>query len=312
MLQQTQVATVIPYYQRFMASFPTVQDLANAHEDEVLHQWTGLGYYARARNLHTTAKVVCSEWAGEFPTSVEELETLPGIGRSTAAAIHAISKNQRAVILDGNVKRVLARLHCVPGWYGHTAVAKQLWALAEAMTPAQRAADYTQAIMDLGATLCTRSKPRCEDCPVQSNCQAYANDEVSAYPQGKLKKEKPVKQVRMLLLRNPAGEICLYKRPSSGIWGGLWSLPELDLDADTETHCREQQLTVTNQQALAELRHTFSHYHLDIHPMLIDVIAAPNKVEEANKRTWYNPLQPATLGLAAPVKRLLQELSERQ
>lgn len=314
MLQQTQVTTVIPYYQRFMASYPTVHDLAAATEDEVLHHWTGLGYYARARNLHKTAKAVCAEWAGEFPASVNELETLPGIGRSTAGAIHAISKNRRAVILDGNVKRVLARLHCVPGWYGHTPVAKQLWALAEDMTPAdsvQRAADYTQAIMDLGATLCTRAKPQCERCPVQSHCKALANNEVSAYPQGKPKKVKPVKHTQMVMLQNPRGEFWLEKRPASGIWGGLWSLPEVPTEQSVIEHC-EQQLgvAVDSCQALPEHRHTFSHYHLDISPVLVRSTQTQTVTMEANRQLWYNTQQPASVGLAAPVKRLLEQAAQ--
>jgi len=312
MLQQTQVATVIPYYQRFMQSFPTVHKLAKASEDEVLHHWTGLGYYARARNLHKTAKQVCAApFNGEFPSSVELLETLPGIGLSTAGAIHAISKNQRAVILDGNVKRVLARLHCVPGWYGHTPVAKQLWALAEAMTPSEkigRAADYTQAIMDLGATLCTRAKPRCEDCPVQKQCQAYATGEVSAYPQGKPKKVKPVKHTQMILLQNAHGEFWLEKRPNSGIWGGLWSLPEVATDQSVEDYC-EQQLGLATKvvQQLPEHRHTFSHYHLDISPVLLQTKAKEARIMEADRQLWYNTNQPASIGLAAPVKRLLEQ-----
>lgn len=315
MLQQTQVTTVIPYYERFMASFPDVEALANAEQDAVLHHWTGLGYYARARNLHKTARIVSSEWQGEFPTSVDELETLPGIGRSTAGAIHAISRNKRAVILDGNVKRVLARLHRVEGWYGHTSVAKVLWELADAMTPPKRSADYTQAIMDLGATLCTRSKPRCEDCPVQSQCSAYENAEVSAYPHARPRKVKPVKRTQMLLIQNEHGEFYLEKRPQSGIWGGLWSLPEVTEGIDASAAAS----TLIGQEAelaerLGELRHTFSHYHLDIEPVLLRLTdprpQTATRSMEADRQLWYNIDKPASIGLAAPVKRLLLSLPD--
>ena len=314
MLQQTQVATVIPYYQRFMASFPSVHDLAKAHEDEVLHHWTGLGYYARARNLHKTAKVVSTDFSGEFPDSVEALEELPGIGRSTAGAIRAISKNQRAVILDGNVKRVLSRMHRVQGWYGHTQVANTLWQLADAMTPpekSKRAADYTQAIMDLGATLCTRSKPDCPHCPVQSDCQAFANSEVSAYPHSKPKKEKPVKRTQMVLLKNQYQEFWLEKRPASGIWGGLWSLPEIATDANPVEWCAE---TLGKQAELEHTLpdyHTFSHHHLDIQPVVLRTEHAANSIMEANRQLWYNTATPASVGLAAPVKKLLAMCSEQ-
>lgn len=312
MLQQTQVATVIDYYTRFMQSFADVHALAGASEDDVLHHWTGLGYYARARNLHKTAKIVSAELEGEFPTSVDELEQLPGIGRSTAGAIHAISTNQRAVILDGNVKRVLARMHCVEGWYGHTAVGKQLWALAEELTPPEklgRAADFTQAIMDLGATLCTRSKPNCEYCPVQASCRAFATDTVSNFPHSKPKKDKPVKRTQMLLLANKAGEFLLEKRPNSGIWGGLWSLPELACEQDAADYCRDQwNLAVVSAHQLPEHRHTFSHYHLDISPVLLHTEAnSGGHSMEANRQLWYNVAKPASIGLAAPVKRLLEQ-----
>ncbi len=309
MLQQTQVSTVIPYYQRFMASFPSVQALAAAHEDEVLHHWTGLGYYARARNLHRCAQIVSDELGGEFPNSVEELEQLPGIGRSTAGAIHAISRQQRALILDGNVKRVLSRLHCVEGWYGQSAVAKRLWQLADELTPQERPADYTQAIMDLGATVCTRSRPNCQQCPLLEQCQAYARGEVSTYPQGRPRKEKPVKQTCMLLLQNPAGEIWLEKRPPSGIWGGLWSLPETASQADVNVICNALGLHAEGSQALPAYRHTFSHYHLDIQPLLVSVAQATTMVKEAGGQ-WYNPAAPSRLGLAAPVKRLLDLTGE--
>lgn len=313
MLQQTQVATVIPYYARFMQRFPDVASLAQAPSDDVLHLWTGLGYYARARNLHKTAAIVYNDMAGQFPQSVDALEQLPGIGRSTAGAIHAIANRAYAVILDGNVKRVLSRLHCVEGWYGKSAVAKELWQLAEQYTPKQRTADYTQAIMDLGATLCTRSKPACERCPVSKHCEAFNIGKVSTYPQGKPKKKLPIKQTQMLLLQNPDGEIWLYKRPSHGIWGGLWSLPEIELTQDASTYCEEQlQLSVKAIAPLDAWQHTFSHYHLDIQATLLQIEGSDKMLMEAEQQLWYNSAQPAAIGLAAPVKRLLDALEKTQ
>jgi A/G-specific adenine glycosylase len=279
----------------------------------VLHHWTGLGYYARARNLHKAAITVHEKLGGEFPQSVDELEQLPGIGRSTAGAIHSIANRQYAVILDGNVKRVLSRLHCVDGWYGKSSVAKVLWELAEQYTPCERTADYTQAIMDLGATLCTRSRPACERCPVSDYCMALKQDKVSAYPQGKPKKKLPVKQTQMLLLQNSEGEIWLYKRPSQGIWGGLWSLPEIEVDNDASSYCEsELQMRVLSIENLEGWRHTFSHYHLDIQPVLLTVETSDEMLMEPQNKLWYNSAQPAAIGLAAPVKRLLETLHKRE
>lgn len=228
MLQQTQVTTVIPYFEAFMARFPDVRALASAPEDDVLSHWSGLGYYARARNLHKAAKQVVMEFGGEFPADQETLESLTGIGRSTAAAILAQAFGKRATILDGNVKRVLARYHAVPGWPGQSAVLNKLWEHAENHTPEERVKDYTQAIMDLGAMVCTRNKPECKTCPVNDGCQAYNRDEVQRYPGPKPRKEKPEKTTWMLILEDTKGRILLERRPPTGIWGGLWSLPELD------------------------------------------------------------------------------------
>ncbi|MGB1141418.1 MAG: A/G-specific adenine glycosylase, partial [Halioglobus sp.] len=227
MLQQTQVKTVIPYFERFMAAFPDVDALAGAPEDEVLHLWTGLGYYARARNLHRAAKQVAFELGGTFPDSIEGLQALPGVGRSTAGAIASIALAQRASILDGNVKRVLARLHRVAGWPGQSAVHNQLWDIAEHYTPTARCADYTQAMMDLGATLCTRSKPACALCPMANDCEANAAGDQTDYPGKKPKKALPVRATHFLVLRNRDGDIWLEKRPAEGIWGGLWCFPEV-------------------------------------------------------------------------------------
>lgn len=307
MLQQTQVETVIPYFETFTATFPNVQALAEAPTDEVLHLWTGLGYYARARNLHKCAQKVTADYAGEFPATVEELAALPGIGRSTAGAIVSIAFGQPAPILDGNVKRVLARYHAVEGWPGNKQVENQLWNYASTYTPQTRCADYSQAIMDLGATVCRRSKPDCELCPFYKECEARAAGTWADYPGKKPKKALPVKTVAMLLLQNKDREILLYQRPASGIWGGLWSLPEIDVDADAAEHVRGHYGDFASMEALNPFRHTFSHYHLDIHPLKVVLKKTPAAILESGTRLWYNPEQPQKLGLAAPVKKLLKE-----
>lgn len=310
MLQQTQVTTVIPYFERFVARFPDVASLAAAPIDDVLHLWTGLGYYARARNLHRCAQAVVRDYAGVFPDSVEALAELPGIGRSTAGAIVSIAFKQRAAILDGNVKRVLARHHAVGGWPGEANTLKTLWAHAETHTPKKRVNDYTQAMMDLGATLCTRSKPACERCPVMSTCVAYATGKVNVYPGKKPKKTLPEKTVQLLMLRNPSGDILLQQRPPQGIWGGLWSFPEIALDMDAEDYAEDRFGKVATSETWDAYRHTFSHYHLDITPVLIQLKKTPTNIAEAHQTLWYNPHQPGTIGLAAPVKKLLEKLAE--
>lgn len=308
MLQQTQVATVIPYYQRFLAELPDVQALAAAPADQVLHLWTGLGYYSRARNLHQAARQVVSEHAGEFPQDLEALMALPGIGRSTAGAIASLSMGLRAPILDGNVKRVLARYHAVRGWTGSTAVQKQLWGLAERYTPEARVADYTQAMMDLGATLCSRSKPSCLLCPLRKGCEARALGTPTAFPEPKPRKQLPVRTCLMPFLRNPDGNIWLQRRPDSGLWGGLWCPPEFNDQHELADWLQQQGLQVRQQQDMSPLRHTFSHFHLDIQPLLIEVNQAAGVAEPG--QVWYNLRQPTPLGLAAPVKKLLQRVPQ--
>nr|WP_241505914.1 A/G-specific adenine glycosylase [Parahaliea mediterranea] len=309
MLQQTQVKTVIPYFERFMAAFPTVQALAAAPVDDVLHLWTGLGYYARARNLHRAAQQVCTEHGGSFPACVDTLEALPGIGRSTAGAIVSIAFGQRAVILDGNVKRVLARHQAIDGWPGQTAVHRSLWQVADDFTPAARSADYTQAIMDLGATLCTRGKPRCSDCPVASDCAALASGRQADYPGRKPKKALPVKQTTLLIAVAASGEVYLQQRPATGIWGGLWCFPELEGSGQCERLCLDlwglAPLSLSPGQTF---RHTFSHYHLDITPVVAHLPATPAAIMASDGQLWYNRAQPARVGLAAPVARLLASL----
>ncbi len=308
MLQQTQVTTVTPYFQAFMERFPDVQALADAPVDDVLSHWSGLGYYARARNLHKAAKQVVDGHGGEFPADQTQLEALKGIGRSTAAAILAQALEKRATILDGNVKRVLARYHAVPGWPGKTGVLNRLWECAEQHTPDERIRDYTQAIMDLGAMVCTRSRPACERCPLSSGCEARARGEQALYPGSKPKKTKPEKTTWMVILEDSHGRILLERRPPSGIWGGLWSLPELDPayapeelpDACEQAFgydCSQPELTTS-------FRHTFSHYHLHIQPARLNV-AGTLKVADNDNRQWLHRDQALSLGLPAPIRTLL-------
>lgn len=310
MLQQTQVKTVIPYFERFMAAFPHVHALAEAPEDEVLHLWTGLGYYARARNLHKAARQVAREGQGEFPDSLAGLCELPGVGRSTAGAIASIAFGQRASILDGNVKRVLARYHRVEGWPGQSGVHQRLWDIAEQYTPQRRCADYTQAMMDLGATLCTRSAPACDCCPLNADCQALAAGDQRDYPGKKPRKTMPVKSTHFLIVRSRDGDIWLEKRPASGIWGGLWCFPEADTPESGSTRCLDLWgAEPAGIKVGASFRHTFSHYHLDITPVVLDLDVAPMAVMEASRQLWYNVRQPAQIGLAAPVAALLEQLA---
>jgi len=305
MLQQTQVATVIPYFERFMSRFPDVRALADADQDEVLHLWTGLGYYARARNLHKAAQIIRDEYSNQFPQVFETVLALPGIGRSTAGAILAQALNQRHVILDGNVKRVLTRLFAIEGWPGKKDIENQLWQIAESLTPTQQLTDYTQAIMDLGATVCAR-KSSCPDCPVIDLCVANKQDRVSDYPTPKKRKALPVKETQMLVLQNDDGDILLQQRPPSGIWGGLWSLPECS-DENIKQWCQQQLgLLVAKPKVQTVFRHSFSHFHLDITPVHIRVKALTNQVMEADRGLWYNTQQPESLGLPAPVVHILK------
>lgn len=311
MLQQTQVATVIPYFERFMARFPDVRALADAPQDEVLHLWTGLGYYARARNLHKAARLIRDEHAGVFPIDFATVQTLPGVGRSTAGAILALALNRRHAILDGNVKRVLARYHAVPGWPGSGAVAAELWAHAERHTPDADVAAYTQAMMDLGATVCTRTKPACGLCPLNANCRAYAAGEQALYPGKKPVRPLPVKRVRMLLLE-AGGSVMLRQRPPAGVWGGLWGLPELEPETDPADWCRnELNADIAAVKFWSLLRHTFSHFHLDIEPVHVTLARQDLRVHDTAQECWYDLQQPARLGLAAPVKKLLDALREK-
>jgi len=310
MLQQTQVTTVIPYYHKFMTSFPNVEALANAEQDDVLAHWSGLGYYARARNMHKAAKMLVDEFDSEFPQTVEGVCELPGIGRSTAAAILSISRGVQAAILDGNVKRVLGRFHAVPTWPGEKKTESALWDLAEYYMPSERCGDYTQAMMDLGATLCTRSKPQCLICPLESDCQARRTPDPTQFPIRKPKKAaKPEKSIQLLVLVNPQGQLLLEKRPQTGIWGGLWSLPELASDDSIVMHIEQRFVTqVQTVTPLSSFRHTFSHYHLDISPSHV-AIDALGVVMEGDKYQWFSQQDALTLGLPAPVRSILESIN---
>ncbi|MCG6976087.1 MAG: A/G-specific adenine glycosylase [Acidiferrobacterales bacterium] len=315
MLQQTQVSTVIPYYNRFLKRFANVKQLADAPIDEVLHHWTGLGYYARARNLHKAAKLIRDQHHGRFPKSLDALQALPGIGRSTAGAILAFAYSQRHPILDGNVKRVLTRLHAVDRWPGERETEKSLWEIAERYTPAQRVGDYTQAIMDLGATVCRRGQPRCELCPMTSHCVAYAEGDPARYPIAKQRKPLPDKQATMLLIRRDRHEVLLQRRPPTGIWGGLWSFPERpgnDIN-DLATWAREKLgLSIRITQALPVIPHTFSHFRLHIQPVTAELVGEPPVIMELPDSVWYKLEHPDSRGLAAPVQRLLQQMRKAQ
>ncbi|MGB5260547.1 MAG: A/G-specific adenine glycosylase [Gammaproteobacteria bacterium] len=312
MLQQTQVATVIPYYQRFMDRFPDLTTLAAADQDQVLHYWSGLGYYARARHLHAAAQQIVDRYAGRFPELFDAVVDLPGIGPSTAGAILSLACGQRHPILDGNVKRVLARYHTIDGWPGNTRVQKILWELADRHTPARDVAAYTQAIMDLGATLCTRSQPACSRCPIRAGCAACATGSQADYPAPRPKKSLPVREVVMLLIANEQDELLLEKRPPSGVWGGLWGFPELETSADLNDWCKSRLgLRVRQFSAWPVLRHTFSHFHLDITPVHAEVSAHSPRVMEGAQRLWYKPEGSDERGLAAPVAKLIQQFGSR-
>lgn len=310
MLQQTQVTTVIPYFQRFMQRFPDIASLAAAPVDQVLALWTGLGYYARARNLHRAAGEIVAHHQGRFPEDFEAVLALPGIGRSTAGAILAQAMGRRHPILDGNVKRVLARYRRIDGWPGSRDVEQRLWALSDTLTPDRRLADYTQAIMDLGATVCRRGRPDCDQCPVAADCQARQHGDQDAYPGRKPRKALPVRRRRFLLLTDHDGRVLLQRRPPSGVWGGLWSFPELDEHQGIAPWCRQQlALDVEETGTWPEFRHTFSHFHLDILPVRARLIDTTPSIMESDGHIWYKAGLTLDRGVSAPVEGLLGRLS---
>ncbi len=312
MLQQTQVATVIPYYLRFMTSFPSIKALANAEEDAVLHHWTGLGYYARARNLHKAAKQIIAKHQGVFPTELQQVISLPGIGRSTAGAILSLALNQHQAILDGNVKRVLARNYLVQGYNGLALFEKTLWQITEQLTPAFDTAYYNQAMMDLGATVCTRSKPHCSHCPINRSCLAHLNTLQARFPEKKPKKSIPNKSTVMVIpkIRTKHTEyVLMEKRPPTGIWGGLWCFYEVSCLAEIEALLIKLSLKSISEHVLTKFRHTFSHFHLDILPVVIECQQLNlSEIHDSIQQKWYDLNQVNNVGLAASTEKLINQV----
>jgi len=307
MLQQTQVTTVIPYFQRFIASFPNIATLAAATEDQVLEHWSGLGYYARGRNLHKAARLIVERSNGEFPNTFEDIIELPGIGRSTAAAICALAFHQRGAILDGNVKRVLAR-HCgVEGWAGNKQVEERLWQQAEALLPTNDVATYTQSLMDMGATVCTRSKPKCVLCPVQSDCVALQTERTAQLPTPRPKKSAPERHAVFLLLMH-GNDILLEKRPSSGIWGGLWCTPQFDDEDAAKNWFMRNGMDASEGGRLEPFTHTFTHFKLHITPLRIQLARKPLQLRQAGT-VWLDVEEALGAAIPTPVRTLLGKLS---
>jgi A/G-specific adenine glycosylase len=312
MLQQTQVSTVLPYYQRFMDRFADVRALADAPIDDVLHLWTGLGYYARARNLHRAAVRIRDELNGEFPGSFAELASLPGIGRSTAGAILALSRGERFPILDGNVRRVLSRFFGIQGDLSERAAVAKLWQLADACTPHDRVDVYTQAIMDVGATVCTRRKPLCAYCPLHEWCFARRRGKQHEIPAPRRARLRHSRHVFMLVaMRDADSSVLLERRPDSGVWGGLWCLPEFDTESAARSFAAQMlQAAQIEPQHLNLIEHTFTHFDLVVTPLLTRCGGSAGVMDEP-RSLWYNPREPARIGLPAPIKALLTSLTER-
>jgi A/G-specific adenine glycosylase len=310
MLQQTQVATVIPYYARFMGRFPDIESLAAAELDEVLHLWTGLGYYARARNLKACANRVMVQYDGVFPSQLEQMTALPGIGRSTAGAILALSRNERHSILDGNVKRVLARTFGIGGDPGSKAVLADLWRQSEACTPAEGVAAYTQAIMDLGATLCTRTRPVCTLCPMKAGCVAALQGRQAELPGRKPKRIRPSREATLLIARtceHGSSAVLVERRPAAGLWGGLWSPPQFENERDAIAWCVTELGDAVEWASLPPIDHAFTHFDLRLNP--IQVQCGPQAaVRECTDRLWYQLDAPPRVGLPQPILRLFERL----
>lgn len=307
MLQQTQVVTVIPYFERFIQHFPTIADLARSSIDDVLHLWTGLGYYARARNLHKAAQIIVEKYNGIFPTCFENVVNLPGIGRSTAGAILSLSLKQHYAILDGNVKRVLTRFFAIDGWPGNKKIENQLWQLSERVTPVKDIEKFNQAMMDIGAMICLRNKPKCTLCPLSKDCIGYNTNRWQAFPTKKPKQSIPTKIAYFLILDNHQN-IWLEKRPPVGIWGGLFCFPQFDNLQAIHDWLKQQHLITSKLIQLISFRHTFSHFHLEIVPIYTQLLKNRASLNEPNG-CWYNLDQPAKIGLATPVNNLLKQLA---
>jgi len=305
MLQQTQVATVIPYFERFMARFPSLESLAGAELDEVLKHWAGLGYYARARNLHGAARRVAERFAGRMPEDPEQLLSLPGIGRSTAGAILSLGFGLRAAILDGNVKRVLCRFAGIEAWPGEGAILARLWRLSEHLTPAWRVGDYNQAMMDLGAGPCARRRPDCGVCPLATACLAHARALTASIPAGRPARATPTRQCFMLLLRDRRGRVYLERRPPVGIWGGLWAPPEFEREDGLRLWCHSRGIDCSGLERLDQRRHTFTHFKLDYQPVLVRA-EMPGGVAESAGICWWE--RGAEIALPTPIRQLLAGL----
>ncbi|HMI38124.1 MAG TPA: A/G-specific adenine glycosylase [Steroidobacteraceae bacterium] len=309
MLQQTQVATAIHYYDRFMQRFPDVATLAVAPLDEVLHLWSGLGYYSRARNLHRAAQLLVSRYGGNLPGTAAELAELPGIGRSTAAAIRALSAGERGAILDGNVRRVLARCFLVTGALTPRGAEERLWQLAEQCTPPADVAAYTQAIMDLGATICVRRRPLCVACPLESHCAARRTRRQHEIPAPRTRMARRTRAVVMLLAQRGDGSVLLERRPERGVWGGLWCPPQFPSVEAAQLYAATRLLSaVIEPRALAIVRHAFTHFELEITPLMARCEAWAGVMDEP-PTLWYNPAHPERLGLPAPVTALIQSIT---
>jgi A/G-specific adenine glycosylase len=310
MLQQTQVATVIPYYQRFMVRFPNKTRLARARLDTVLKLWSGLGYYSRARNLHRAAREIAARPGGRFPREFDDIAALPGVGRSTAAAISVFAFGQRHAILDGNVKRVFARLFGIVGWPGDRIVTERLWQIAESLLPRRGIEAYTQGLMDLGATICTRTRPRCAECPVRDDCAALRHEMTDRLPAPRPSRTLPQRQTVMLALLH-GGDVLLQRRPASGVWGGLWCLPEVAPGADVRDACRAHfGVDVTPLAALPPIAHVFTHFKLRITVRPCKITAAPSRTLQPGL-VWLPLTDAMSAAVPAPVRRILEALAQK-
>ncbi len=315
MLQQTQVKTVIPYFERFMTQFPTLHHLAHACEDEVLALWSGLGYYSRARRLHQTAQIIEHDYQGVWPNSVELLTSLPGIGRSTAAAIASQAFNQRSAILDGNVKRVLCRYFMIEGFPEQHAIKTKLWELADSCMPDEGCADYTQAIMDLGATCCTHRNPQCQTCPLQQHCLAHHHQRVHEFPYKKIKKKIPTKTQQFLMIYDDLERIYLEKNPPAGIWGSLWCLPRIDINENPQNFVSSWPTHANSKIICSELmqfKHTFSHFHLDIHVVLLEITSVSTDISSELPGQWFTQDEIKPLGIPKPVQTIMDTFFNHQ
>jgi A/G-specific adenine glycosylase len=305
MLQQTQVATVVPYFTAFMQRFADVRALAEARLDEVLHLWSGLGYYARARNLHRAAQAMARSHGARFPESIDEAMALPGIGRSTAGAILALSLGQRHPILDGNAKRVLTRQFGIDGNPGGAAVEQRLWSLAEACTPRERVAEYTQGIMDLGATLCTRARPACLLCPVGADCVARSLGLEDRLPARRARAHRPQREAWLVVAMRGGHKVLLERRPASGIWGAMWGLPEFPTRAHAEQWCGEHLSGASPPVRGDPVRHAFSHFDYEMRPLAVRCLGKSEGLRDDDRYRWYDVREPMKVGLPKPIAALI-------